>query len=375
MSIHDYHDEAGKHIGWRVCWREGGRQRERKLRRSEGWKKRQVELFESELRRKKAHGMPAIDSRVTVEQLRDRWWRTHVEPHTKPGTRRFYDRHWRLRIKPHLGHLRAGAIDRRRIAEFTADLSREGVPAATINDTLDTLRAVMGVGVEWGIIAGNPVLKARRPKQEKKLVDVLTPGQVGKLAAKAKLHRDAAMIVVAAFTGTRWGEVAALKWSDVRDDHIRLERAIDSDTGDIGSLKSHAQRSVPMFSVVREALEQWRSDPDWDGRFAGVEWVFPSARGTHLSHGSWADRYWRPTRKAAGFPTLRFHDLRHTFASLVIAEGATPLQVKHWLGHSTVNITFDLYGHLLERNAEAVAERIDALTVGAANILPTHSGQ
>ena len=87
--------------------------------------------------------------------------------------------------------------------------------------------------------------------------------------------------------------------------------------------------------------------------------VFTAARGGRLHAGNWHGDVWKPTREAAGFDSLRFHDLRHSAVPLWVDMGANLLQVSRWLGHSSVQITADVYGHLFSETNDAVMARVD----------------
>ncbi len=122
--------------------------------------------------------------------------------------------------------------------------------------------------------------------------------------------------------------------------------------------KNHRSRVVPLPRYLRQMLNDYLGTQPAKGP---RDWVFTTGRGNHLRHTHFYASVFRPAVLAAGLPaSTRFHDLRHTAASLWLAEGNPINAVKDWLGHSTVQVTVDRYGHLLPGAEEAANEKADA---------------
>jgi integrase len=128
--------------------------------------------------------------------------------------------------------------------------------------------------------------------------------------------------------------------------------------GDRAEPKTAAgRRTVPMPALIAEVLDGHLNRYRLTGETDAL--VFSAARGGRLNAANWHKRAWVPARRAAGLPALRFHDLRHSAVPLWIAMGANLLQVSRWLGHSTVQITADVYGHLFPETNDLVIGRLD----------------
>jgi integrase len=202
----------------------------------------------------------------------------------------------------------------------------------------------------------------------------LTADEVRVLAEAIEPHYRV-LIYTAAYTGLRAGELAGLQRRDV--DLLRgvvhVQRALKDVNGrlELGPTKTHADRTVSLPTFLRKMLSDHLAQPASD---AGPEaYVFRMKRGGPLRHGLVYSRYFR--RAVRGYELrgkkipgalspakhgLRFHDLRHTCASLSIAAGAHPTLIKVRLGHSSIQITIDRYGHLFPSVEEALAEALDA---------------
>ena len=251
----------------------------------------------------------------------------------------------RRHILPAFGSYPLGAIQPGAVRSWVAGLSDTGLAAATINATYRTFARILKMAEIDGLIARSPCVGVSLAKetshQEMRFLD---HAQVAQLADIIDL-RYRALIFTAAYTGLRWGELAAL-----RVDRINFLRGtlsvVESLTEvnghvDVGPTKTGAHRTVSLPKFLIEMLsEQVRLYTSSTGL------AFTSAEGTPLRR-NFYHRHDKPAVHAAGLPEgLRFHDLRHTCAAMLIAQGAHPKEIQERLGHSTIRLTFNRYGHL-----------------------------
>ena len=172
------------------------------------------------------------------------------------------------------------------------------------------------------------------------------------------------LVRFAAYTGLRAGEIGALRVGDIdlfrRRAHVRASLADVNGHLVFGATKTYETRSVPLPSGLLDELVRYLAGRDVD------DLVWRGANGRPLRHGSFYRHYFKPAVTRAGLPeTLRFHDLRHTYAALCIAEGADAFVLKGRLGHSTITVTYDRYGHLLPERDERLTDALDATYKGA----------
>lgn len=175
-------------------------------------------------------------------------------------------------------------------------------------------------------------------------------------------------MLVGAYCGLRWGELAGLRRHRVDVLHRSIQVVEALGMGEDGRLAllpvktGASHRAITPPTVVLEALE------DHLARFAGAGrtgFVFIAPHGGNLDVNTFRNRYWLPAIEVAGVAPLRVHDLRHTTASLAIAAGADVKVIQSMLGHASAAMTLDRYGHLMPGQAESVADRLDAMAQAA----------
>jgi len=196
----------------------------------------------------------------------------------------------------------------------------------------------------------------------------LTPDEVHALLDAAKGDRFEAILTVAIAVGLRRGEALGLKWSDIDLDAavLRVRRAlvyVDGDLRFVDPKSKRSRRTIPLPSVSIHALREHRrrqaaqrlaAGPDWDDE----DLVFPSATGGPMDPNN-LGRHFRALCDRAGIGRVRLHDLRHTCASLLLAQNVHPRVVMEILGHSGIAITMDTYSHVLPELQREAADRMD----------------
>lgn len=262
-------------------------------------------------------------------------WLEHVRQR-KPSTLRDYRRTCRTHLIPFFGGMAVEDITPEHVEAWAAQLRADGRRNnRTQLKIMTILFGVMERARKVHKLPLNPVRDLEKPVQRRSVdIDVFSPEEVLAVVRAADLEQDAAIYLTAAFTGLRRGELVALRWRDVdfARSHVRV-RASYTD-GALTTPKSGKIRAVPMAPDVAAALarlgqrERWTSDDDL---------VFPGQAGDYLDASALYRRY-KLALKRAGLRDLRFHDLRHTFGTQVIAT-ASILKVKEWMGHADVDTT------------------------------------
>ena len=262
----------------------------------------------------------------------------------------------RAHVVPRLGQRRLRDITRFDVERFVNEVVASGRSPATAHKVLRVLSQVLAAAVDARLLRVNPCTGVRAPKAAARHLPVfLTPAEVELLAAVI-LAPFGLLVRFAAYTGLRWGELAALQVGDVDllRRTVRVTRSLERG-GTVKDTKTHSGRVVH--------LEPGLAD-DVAAHIAGLggghdAWLFPRAGGGPLDYPNFRARVWRPAVLASGLdPSLRFHDLRHTCASWLIARGGTARAVMQWMGHSTVRVTFDRYGHLFPHELEGLAAKL-----------------
>ena len=299
--------------------------------------------------------------------------------HLKPKTMLGYESTLRVHVLPVFGHRPVAAITYRECKAFVDELLRSGMAPGTAGEARKVLRLVLREALRGDAIRRNPADGLRVPRGERDEMVFLTADEVLQLADDVanpprplrhplRAHPQYSLLVrLAAFTGLRAGEVAALRVGRVNPLHGRIEVAESASEVRselvYGPPKTYARRTVPVPEVLADELLAHLGGRPPDPQ----AFVFTSAEGGALRHTNFYRRYYKPAVHRSGLdPRTRFHDLRHTAAALMIAEGAHLLAVKERLGHSSIQVTADRYGHLFPSLEAALTDRLDATYRAAA---------
>lgn len=281
----------------------------------------------------------------------------------KPRVRMLYEIQWRNHLSPALGHRRVGEIGPEDIRRLINALTAKGLAAGSVRNVLIPLSAFYSTQVAHRRVEHNPVKlleRGTRPRSSRKQKIVLTPAQAQSLMASVtgpwRVH-----VALGLLAGLRQSEALGLSWEDVSDTHLHVRQQASRD-GDLVSLKGREgddkTRRVELSNTLRRILLEWRLET---GGRSGL--VLHTRTGRPLDQRN-ATRAFHEAREDAGLPeALTFHQLRHTFASALIADGADVTFVSHQLGHSSPSITMDIYAHEFKaaRESGSAARAIDRI--------------
>ncbi len=307
-------------------------------------------------------------ARTVFSEWADEWLATTA--HLRAKTRVGYESDLRVHVLPVFAHRSIGSIQQVDVRRFVADMIARGSAPGTVRNARKVLRLVLGAAQGSGAIRTNPCDGVRVPASPKTEMVFLSPEEVESLAAAiGPCH--ATLVRFAAYTGLRAGEICALRVGrlDLLRGRVLVAESVTEVEGHglvFGEPKTNERRSVTLPAFLRDELGAHLA-----GRHAKPDnFVFPSPSGGVLHHKMFYKRIFKPAVVAAGLPPgLRYHDLRHTCASLCIALGAHPKAIQERLGHSSITVTLDRYGHLFPKLDEALTERLDLLRNQAAETM------
>jgi integrase len=291
-----------------------------------------------------------------VEGMRTGRVRTRSGDRYKPSAIRSYEAALRDRILPELGAKRLGDLQRRDVQHLADELLAEGRDPSTIRNALMPLRVIYRRAIEDGDVTVNPCANLRLPAVRGRRDRIASPDEAQRLLA-ALPERDRPVWATALYAGLRRGELMALNWEDVDLPAcvIRVERSYD-DKGRIEvEPKSRAgRRTVPVVGALRDVLVEHKAR---QARDRGL--VFGSSAGTPFV----ASNLWRRAQRAwkrAGLEPIGLHEARHTFASVLIAAGVNAKAITTYMGHASIQTTYDLYGKLMPGSESEAAALVDA---------------
>ncbi len=293
---------------------------------------------------------------VTLRAYADKWMQ---QRQLRARTRQHYESMLNRLILPDLGDAKIVTLTPARIREWHAGLG--GGHETRNAHAYALLHAICATAVQDEVLDANPCrIRAAMQTKRRRDVDVLTPAQVDKLAAKMPA-RLRASVLLAAWCGLRWGETSELRRKDISSDcaTLRVRRAVTYRKGTFypGEPKTAAGvRDVAIPPHIRPVIKaHLKNHVERDGESL----LFPTDDGNHM-HGDNYRTYWEKARAAIGKPNLRVHDLRHVGAVLAAQSGATTVELMHRLGHTTPQMALR-YQHVAEGRDAEIAERLSRL--------------
>ncbi len=314
-------------------------------------------------------GIVFDDQSLTVLDFLDVWLSDCVKDTIRVSTFERYKSITDLHISPMLGRLRLKALTPAHVQGFYRGRLDSGLSPATVQKIHVVLHKALAQAVKWSLVPRNVTEAATAPRPSPKEMRPLSAEEVRKLLDAASGDRLEALWVLAVHTGMRQGELLALKWTDVdlEAGKVSVRRTLTRESGHytLGEPKTkRSRRTVKLTGAATEALrthlERQMEDMDRLGdlyRDQGL--VFTSDSGAPLNPSNIRNRNLRRLTGKAGLPKIRFHDLRHTCATLLLSKNVHPKIVQEMLGHATVAITLDTYSHVLPGMGDQAAQAME----------------
>jgi integrase len=277
-----------------------------------------------------------------------------------------YESNLHVHVLPAFGSHQLLRVDRMSVEEWVAGLQASGLGPSAIRQAVQVLNNMMKLAVEAGYLVANPVTGVKVPRQPIPETLFLSAEEVERLASAIR-DPYATLVYLLAYGGLRWGEAVAVrrKRCQLLRSQIEVVESLAEVRGTLhfGSTKTHSRRMVVIPEFLRELMAEHllrHVDDDPDAL------VFTSPQGQPLRNSNFHRRVWYKAVADAGIPSgLRIHDMRHTCASLLIAQDAHPKVVQVHLGHSSISVTMDRYGHLFPSNMQALAVALNGMRAQA----------
>lgn len=316
-------------------------------------------------------GVIAPSDRQTVAVFLDRWLADVAVGRLRPRTIERYTGLVRQHIAPAIGDVPIARLTPQHLVKLYA-AKRADLGPSSIRYLHAVLHAALGQAVRWHLIARNPADAVAPPRPvDRQPMRYLEPDQVRQLLDAAEGDPLHALYVTAVYTGLRLGELLGLAWSSIDlDAGVLTVRVGLSRTGGSWTLAepktSSSRRQVRLAAPAIAALRAHRIRQLEARLRAGEAWtehglVFVDAWGEPIIGAHVTERSLKPLLRAAGLPLIRFHDLRHTFASLMLSGGARVDLVSSMLGHSSPSMTLSVYAHLMPGDQDRAIARLEEL--------------
>lgn len=309
-----------------------------------------------------AAGSPVEAQKLTLGEFLDRWLNT-IKQSIAPSTHTRYKVSIEHQIKPYIGGVRLSRLEPVHIEQLFVTLQGKGCSPRSIQLAGMRLVSALQHAVKRRLVTFNAAREISRPMVPRPEIKCWDPAQVGSFLKAAKADRLSAMYVLALSSGMRQGELFALQWSDVdfAAGCVTVQRSLEELSGKVRvkSTKTGNGRRIDLPPLALDALRDHRAAMLAEGNIAAP--VFCAPEGGYLRKGNVYRRSYMPLLEAAAVPRIRFHDLRHTHATLLLSAGENVKVVSERLGHASINITLDTYSHVLPTMQKAAADKLQRL--------------
>jgi integrase len=342
-------------------------------RRFSGYGKTQMEAKARCLAkvRQAERGIDVKATRQTVGHYLDWWLNDVVSPKLAPKTIKAYTDVVRLHLAPELGSIELGKLTPQVVTSLLRKKERDGLSPRSVAMIREVLRGALNTAVKMQMIERNAAALAQSPRQVKAERRMLSPEEGRRLLNVVECDRLAALYRLALTLGMRQAEILGLRWADVDLDAgmLRVRQTLQRIGGEtyIKEPKTaRSRRTLALTPSLVAALLAHRDRQEFERKRAGADWhesglVFTSTIGTPLDARNLTREYKRHLVAAALPIELRFYDMRHAAASLLVADGLPITAVSAMLGHALTSTTLNTYAHVLPGSDRLTAEAMERL--------------
>lgn len=312
----------------------------------------------TEVMKRRASGIQAMPE-IKLDDLFNEWFEKIVSPSRAEKTgadyRVIYNKHFRQSF----GSIKTHQLRKIHIEEVQSQLLQNGRAPKTTNKILGVLRTMLNFAVRREYLIANPMIGIIPVKAAQKRLEYLSSSEISRLLNEARFESSYPIFVTALNTGMRIGEILGLCWDAIRWDSetIEVSRSLSRTKLDEHT-KTNLIRYIPMTSVMKVLLR------DLQKQQRSPKFVFTNELGESLNPDHFCKRVFHPLLKRAGIRKIRFHDLRHTFASQFMMRGGNIYELQKFLGHTSVVMT-QVYAHLspqhLKRSIQIMNFKADGL--------------
>jgi integrase len=309
-------------------------------------------------------------SNQSVSEYMTHWLEDFAKANLASRTYHNYKLQIREHIVPAFGKMKLSKLDTPNIQALYTVKLQDGLKPASVRYIHAVLRCALEKAVDLKLIARNPAASARPPKIRQEEITPLDVEQVQVLLEAAKGDRFECLYVLSLMCGVRMGESLGLRWSDVDLEagslriHRQLQRVREGGGLVFSEPKNASRRTIDLPQRTLEALISHRKRQIELQLRAGAKWqdndlVFSTTIGTAVDAQNVVNRHFKPMLRRAGLPDIRWHDLRHTCATLLLSRGTHPTYVQKLLGHASVQLTLDRYSHWMPSMGKHTANAMD----------------
>jgi len=325
-----------------------------------GKSQKEVRDYHQETLNQLRQGMMVKDDNITVSEFLNRYMESVAKHTLRPRTIEAHSSLIRIHINPGIGHIKLVQLRPDHLQNFYSQKLEEGLSKRTVRYIHSVLHKTLKQALMWGMVSRNVSDLVEAPRPEKYIPQFYTKEQINKLLKAVEDHRYYPIYVLAVYCGFREGEVLGIHHEDIdlQNGVINVRHAVLTLKGGLVITEpktASSKRAVTLpptaLKVLKKHLEQLKNNQ-------GL--IFTTSTGRPISPRNLV-RHFKSAIKKAGLPDIRFHDLRHSHASLLLAAGVNPKIVQERLGHSQISLTLDTYSHVIPSLQDEAAEKVEEI--------------
>ena len=305
----------------------------------------------------------------TVAEWVNTWFELYSKPHVRESTALYYQNIIRYHVIPYIGEIKLRKLTSMNVQKLYRDLADHGrvrkeqkektpgLSSTGVRGVHMMLHNCLDQAVKERLIPFNPTEACKIPKLQKKEMKVLQPEDVGKYLKAAEARGALAMFYLELSTGIRKGELVALLWSDLDAERktVSVSKQAYYNGGEVKIIRPKTSNSVRKISIAQDVVDLLQAEHD---RHPDNPWMFPSGKTGGMYFPDSVVNLHKKILRDAGLEDLRFHDLRHTFATLALQNGVDVKTVSSMLGHYNAGFTLNTYTHVTARMQQDAAEKM-----------------
>jgi integrase len=331
-----------------------------KRRTKSGASQKAVRDWLTKQRHNISEGLYVLDDKVKFGEFLDRYMKDVALHNLRATTYQTHAGLIKNHIQPELGNIRLSSLSATHIQRFYTKKLESGLSKRTVQYLHTIIHRVLNQALRWGLVARNVSDLVDAPSPKRRPPATWSISQVKKFLSAVEDHRWYPIYVIACYCGLRKGEILGIYKEDVDIENgvIHVRHAVQEVTGrGLMITEPKTEKAKRPVNIPSTALQVLR------GYLEGVEanqLIFTTSSGKPISPRN-VVRHFKSVIKATGLPDIRFHDLRHTHASLLLEAGVHPKVVQERLGHSQISLTLDTYSHTIPSMQEDAAEKFETL--------------
>lgn len=301
-----------------------------------------------------------VDEHISVADYLKRYLETSAKHKVKPSTFSAYRRDIEGHILPELGKIKLSALTPHQIQDLYNKKLKDGLSKKSVLNIHGVLRTALNQAVKLGLLIQNPCTLVTPPRPEKTLPSIWTVEQSQLFLDAVEDHRYYLIYLIALTTGARRGEILGLEWQNIswENSTISIQKSVNEVEGKAMVGDTKTKRSRRIIALPQLVIDNLKAKREESGDNSGF--IFKTSKNTIILPRNLL-RHFHSVLDRIDIPRIRFHDMRHTAATILLQQGVHPKKVQELLGHSSIVLTLDTYSHIIPTLHNETAKKMNEL--------------